>query len=67
MTSGLVYGGENGYAERRMQALWDEVQRDQAKGKGWASGLCQPHGADAAPLRRAAAGSTAPLPTSWAR
>lgn len=33
MTSGLVYGGENGYAERRMQALWDEVQRDQAKGK----------------------------------
>lgn len=32
------------------------------------SGLCQPHGADAAGLcARAAAGSTAPLPTSWAR
>ncbi len=51
MTSGLVYGGENGYAERRMQALWDEVQGiRREKGKAGHSGLCQPHGADAAGL-----------------
>ena len=33
MTSGLPYGGEQGFAERRMQELWSAVQRDQAQGK----------------------------------
>lgn len=33
MTSGVVYGGAQGYAETRMQALWSEVQAGQARGE----------------------------------
>ncbi|MGI5883619.1 MAG: serine hydrolase domain-containing protein [Candidatus Spyradocola sp.] len=33
MTSGLVYGGEIGFAETRMQSLWSEVQAGQARGE----------------------------------
>lgn len=33
MTSGLPYGGTGGYAEIRMQELWDEVAKGQAEGR----------------------------------
>lgn len=32
MTSGVVYGGAQGYAEIRMQRLWDEVRQAQLRG-----------------------------------
>lgn len=33
MTSGLPYGGTSGYAEIRMQELWDEVAKGQEEGR----------------------------------